>query len=52
MITSVPGTSVLSGATFTYDIDANGSPAPTYALVAGPTEMTVDTGTRTPRTDL
>jgi hypothetical protein len=45
VITSVPETSVLAGATFTYDIDANGSPAPTYALVSGPTGMTVDAAT-------
>jgi predicted extracellular nuclease len=45
VITSVPATSVLAGATFTYDIDANGSPAPTYALVSGPTGTTVDAAT-------
>ena len=37
VITSVPATTVLAGAAFTYDIDANGTPAPTYALVSGPT---------------
>jgi len=42
VITSVPATSVLTGGAFTYDIDANGTPAPTYALVSGPTGMTVD----------
>ncbi len=45
VITSVPATSVLAGATFIYDIDANGTPAPTYALVSGPTGMTVDATT-------
>jgi len=45
VITSVPATSVPAGATFTYDIDANGSPAPTYALVSGPTGTTVDATT-------
>ena len=42
VITSVPASSVLAGGAFTYDIDANGTPAPTYALVSGPSGMTVD----------
>ena len=42
VITSTPGTTVAAGGTFTYDVDATGTPAPTFALVAGPAGLIVD----------
>ena len=41
-ITSVPVTTAIVGQTYTYDVDANGSPVPTYSLVASPAGMGID----------
>ncbi len=42
LITSVPVTDVNVAAQYTYDVDADGIPAPTYSLIASPNSMTID----------
>ena len=44
-ITSIPVTNGVVGQAYSYDVEATGSPAPTYTLMAGPTGMTIDTAT-------
>jgi lysophospholipase L1-like esterase len=42
IITSTPVTQAIAGQLYTYDVDATGVPAPTYALTASPSGMTID----------
>ena len=42
VITSAPDTTVPQGTTFSYDVNATGTPAPTFALISGPSGLTVD----------
>ena len=44
-ITSTPVTAALAGSTYIYDVNAGGVPAPTYALTAAPTGMTINAAT-------
>jgi len=41
-ITSTPDTNATVGKLYTYDVDANGNPPSTYALVESPNDMTID----------
>jgi hypothetical protein len=43
MITSTPVAAAVRGSPYTYDVQATGTPAPTYSLVVFPAGMTVDT---------
>ena len=45
VITSSPVTEVSLGQIYAYDVDANGSPSPTFALQTSPAGMTIDTVT-------
>jgi uncharacterized protein (TIGR03382 family) len=44
-ITSTPVTMVNVSAVYTYDVDAAGTPVPTYSLTTSPTGMTIDLNT-------
>ncbi len=44
-ITSSPVTSVIAEQLYTYDVDANGNPAPTYSLSVSPSGMTIYSST-------
>lgn len=44
-IVSTPGTDARVGQLYTYDVDATGNPAPTYALTTSPLGMTIDANT-------
>ena len=41
-ILSSPITSTFVGEPYTYDVDADGTPAPTFALIQAPEDMTID----------
>ena len=41
-ITSIPETTAVTGVLYSYDVAATGSPAPTFALVANPSGMTIN----------
>ena len=45
VITSIPVTAALVGQPYTYDVNATGSPVPSYQLVNPPLGMTIDQGT-------
>lgn len=45
VITSTPVTDGMVGVLYEYDVDASGTPAPTYALIASPSEMTINAET-------
>jgi lysophospholipase L1-like esterase len=45
LITSSPLTTTTVGNLYTYDVDASGSPAPTYSLTTSPANMTIDSST-------
>ncbi|MEW6413301.1 MAG: putative Ig domain-containing protein [Candidatus Zixiibacteriota bacterium] len=45
VITSTPVTSATYGAAYTYDVEATGDPAPTFALTTAPAGMTIDAAT-------
>jgi lysophospholipase L1-like esterase len=45
VITSTPVTTAMVGLAYAYDVDATGSPAPTYSLLILPTGMDIDSGT-------
>jgi lysophospholipase L1-like esterase len=45
IITSTPVTDAIVGQLYTYDVDANGCPAPTYLLTTYPSGMTIDSNT-------
>ena len=45
LITSTPVTSAVVGQVYTYDVNATGSPTPTYALTAYPSGMTINSTT-------
>ncbi len=42
IITSTPITTAVVGQSYIYDVDAAGSPSPTYALLTAPSGMTID----------
>ena len=42
IITSTPQTTALGGRMYTYDVEAMGNPAPTFALTTHPAGMTID----------
>jgi len=42
VITSTPDTTAFVGVPYTYDVDATGIPAPTFALITFPTGMTIN----------
>jgi len=44
-ITSAPVTDGIVGSLYTYDVDATGTPAPTYSLVSPPGDMVIDPST-------
>jgi hypothetical protein len=44
-IVSTPATTTTVGQLYQYNVDATGVPAPTYELVAGPGDMTIDENT-------
>jgi subtilisin family serine protease len=44
-ITSLPITTATAGFLYSYDVDANGIPAPTYSLITSPNDMTIDVNT-------
>jgi len=44
-ITSTPVTEGITGQLYTYDVDAVGTPAPTYSLISAPAGMTIDSNT-------
>ena len=41
-ITSIPVTTAVVGDSYSYDVDATGSPTPTYSLTTKPATMTID----------
>ncbi|MBA3708720.1 MAG: PQQ-dependent sugar dehydrogenase [Planctomycetes bacterium] len=44
-ITTSPPLTAVVGAPYTYDVDASGTPASTFSLIAAPTGMTIDAAT-------
>jgi hypothetical protein len=44
-ITSEPVTAATTGQLYSYDVEANGNPAPSFALLVAPTGMTIDATT-------
>jgi subtilisin family serine protease len=45
VITSSPVTAASADSLYSYDVDANGIPAPTYLLIVAPNDMTIDSNT-------
>jgi len=45
VITPIPEQSATVGRLFTYDVEATGSPAPTFSLITKPAGMTIDSST-------
>ncbi len=45
VITSSPITTASADSLYSYDVDANGIPAPTYSLLTSPNDMTIDPNT-------
>lgn len=45
VITSSPVTSAVVGSVYSYDVNANGNPAPTYTLTTSPSDMTINSST-------
>jgi PKD repeat protein len=45
VITSAPITDVNAGDLYSYDVEANGVPAPLYSLITAPAEMTINVNT-------
>ncbi|MBN2455278.1 MAG: hypothetical protein JXB29_01870, partial [Sedimentisphaerales bacterium] len=44
-ISSIPPTTATAGVPYSYDVDANGTPEPTYELIVSPNNMTIDVNT-------
>ncbi len=44
VIVSIPDTTALTGELYSYNVDATGSPAPAYGLLANPAGMTINSG--------
>ncbi len=45
VIVSLPDTTALTGSVYSYDVDATGSPLPTYSLISNPAGMSINGAT-------